>query len=86
LPGINNTINNLICYKTTKNFIYMTSRKIITENIKKISNKFGLAQDHLAKKAGTKYTTPMKTDGGIVNKSSVQTTGKIAKAFGVSIE
>jgi len=64
----------------------MTSGKIISENIKKLRNKLGLMQDDLAKKADIKYTTLMKVESGTVNKPSVQTMAKIAKALGVSIE
>jgi len=38
------------------------------------------------KKADIKYTTLMKVESGAVNKPSVQTMAKIAKALGVSIE
>ena len=48
--------------------------------------KLGLTQDDLAKKADIKYTTLMKVESGVVNKPSVQTMAKIAKALGVSIE
>ena len=64
----------------------MTSGKTISENIKKMRTKFGLTQDDLAKKADIKYTTLMKVESGTVNKPSVQTMDKIAKALGVSIE
>ena len=64
----------------------MTSGKIISENIKRLRNKLGLTQDDLAKKADLKYTTLMKVESGTVNKPSVQTMAKIAKALGVSIE
>ena len=64
----------------------MISGKIIRENIKKLRNKLGLSQDNLAKKADIKYRTLMKVESGTVNKPSVQTMAKIAKAFGVSIE
>jgi len=64
----------------------MTSGKIISENIKKLRAKLGLTQDDLAKKADVKYTTLMKVESGTVNKPSVQTMAKIAKALGVSIE
>jgi len=64
----------------------MTSGKTISENIKKIRAKLGLTQDDLAKKADVKYTTLMKVESGTVNKPSVQTMAKIAKALGVSIE
>ena len=64
----------------------MTSGKIISENIKKLRAKLGLTQDDLAKKADIKYTTLMKVESGAVNKPSVQTMAKIAKALGVSIE
>ena len=64
----------------------MTSGKIISENIKKLRAKLGLKQDDLAKKADIKYTTLMKVESGTVNKPSVQTMAKIAKALGVSIE
>jgi DNA-binding XRE family transcriptional regulator len=64
----------------------MTSGKIISENIKKLRAKLGLTQDDLAKKADIKYTTLMKVESGAVDKPSVQTMAKIAKAFGVSIE
>lgn len=69
-----------------QNFIYMTSGKIISENIKRLRNKLSLTQDDLAKKADIKYTTLMKVESGTVNKPSVQTMAKIAKALGVSIE
>ena len=64
----------------------MTSGKIISENIKKLRAKLGLTQDDLAKKADIKYTTLMKIESGTVNKPSVQTMAKLAKALGVSIE
>jgi len=64
----------------------MTSGKIISENIKRLRAKLGLTQDDLAKKADIKYTTLMKVESGTVNKPSVQTMAKIAKALGVSIE
>jgi len=64
----------------------MTSGKTISENIKKMRAKLGLTQDDLTKKADIKYTTLMKVEGGTVNKPSVQTMDKIAKALGVSIE
>ena len=64
----------------------MTSGKIISGNIKKLRAKLGVTQDDLAKKADIKYTTLMKVESGTVNKPSVQTMAKIAKALGVSIE
>jgi transcriptional regulator with XRE-family HTH domain len=64
----------------------MTNGKTISENIKRLRNKLGLTQDDLAKKADIKYTTLMKVESGTVNKPSVQTMAKIAKALGVSIE
>lgn len=64
----------------------MTSGKTISENIKKARAKLGLTQDDLAKKADIKYTTLTKVESGVVNKPSVQTMAKIAKALGVSIE
>ncbi|OGY08137.1 MAG: hypothetical protein A2782_03945 [Candidatus Blackburnbacteria bacterium RIFCSPHIGHO2_01_FULL_43_15b] len=64
----------------------MTSGKTISENIKKLRAKLGLTQDDLAKKADIKYTTLMKVESGTVNKPSVQTMAKIAKALRVSIE
>jgi DNA-binding XRE family transcriptional regulator len=64
----------------------MTSGKTISENIKKMRAKLGLTQDDLAKKADIKYTTLMKVESGTVNKPSVQTMDKIARALGVSIE
>ncbi|OGI66685.1 hypothetical protein A2823_01190 [Candidatus Nomurabacteria bacterium RIFCSPHIGHO2_01_FULL_41_91] len=64
----------------------MTSGKTISENIKKMRAKLGLTQDDLAKKGDIKYTTLMKVESGTVNKPSVQTMAKIAKALGVSIE
>ena len=64
----------------------MTSGKTISENIKKMRAKLGLTQDDLAKRADIKYTTLMKVESGTVNKPSVQTMARIAKALGVSIE
>ncbi len=64
----------------------MTSGKVISENIKRLRAKLGMTQDDLAKKADIKYTTLMKVESGTVNKPSVQTMAKIAKAVGVSIE
>jgi DNA-binding XRE family transcriptional regulator len=64
----------------------MTSGKTISENIKRLRNKLDLTQDDLAKMADIKYTTLMKVESGTVNKPSVQTMAKIAKALGVSIE
>ena len=64
----------------------MTSGKVISENIKRLRAKLDMTQDDLAKKADIKYTTLMKVESGTVNKPSVQTMAKIAKALGVSIE
>jgi len=64
----------------------MTSGKTISENIKKMRTKLGLTQDDLSKKADIKYTTLTKVESGVVNKPSVQTMAKIAKALGVNIE
>ncbi|MFH1388585.1 MAG: helix-turn-helix transcriptional regulator [Patescibacteria group bacterium] len=64
----------------------MTSRKTIGENIQKFRANLGLTQDDLAKKEDVKYITLTKVESGIVNKPSVQTMAKIAKALGVSIE
>ena len=64
----------------------MTSGKTISDNIKKIQAKLGLIQDDLAKKSDIKYTTLTKVKSGVVNKPSVKTMAKIAKALGVSIE
>jgi len=64
----------------------MTSGKIISKNIKKLRTKLDLTQDDLAKKADIKYTTLMKVESGTVNKPSVQTMAKIAKALDVAIE
>lgn len=64
----------------------MASGKTIGENIKRFRNKLGLTQDDLSKKADIKYTTLTKVESGVVNKPSVQTMAKIAKALGVPIE
>jgi len=64
----------------------MTSGKVISENIKRLRAKLDMTQHDLAKKADIKYTTLMKVESGTVNKPSVQTMAKIAKALGVSIE
>lgn len=64
----------------------MTSGNKIGGNIKKARARLGLTQDDLAKKADVKYTTLTKVESGVVNKPSVQTIAKIAKALGVSIE
>jgi len=40
----------------------------------------------LARKADLPYTTLTKIESGVVNKPSVQTMAKIAKALGVAIE
>ena len=63
----------------------MATEMNIGENVKRYRNKQGLSQDDLAKKADIKYTTLMKVESGVVNKPSVQTMAKIAKALGVSI-
>ena len=64
----------------------MTSGKVISKNIKRLRTKLDLTHDDLTKKADIKYTTLMKVESGTVNKPSVQTMAKIAKALGVSIE
>jgi len=64
----------------------MTSGKTIGGNIKKARAKLCLTQDDLAKKADVKYTTLTKVESGVVNKPSVQTMAKIAKALNTSIE
>ena len=58
----------------------------IGENIKKARNKFGLTQDDLVRKSGVKHTTLTKIEGDFVQKPSVQTVAKIAKALGVPME
>jgi predicted transcriptional regulator len=68
-----------------QNFIYMINRKTISENIKKMQTKLGLTQDDLSKKAGIN-TMPMKVEGGIINRPSVQTMAKITKVLGISIK
>ncbi|QQG46129.1 MAG: helix-turn-helix transcriptional regulator [Candidatus Niyogibacteria bacterium] len=64
----------------------MISGKTISGNIRKLRAKLGLTQDDLAKKADIKYTTLMKVESGTVNKPSVQTMAKIARALDVNIE
>jgi len=64
----------------------MTSGKTIGENIKKMRANLGLTQDDLARKANIKYTTLTKIESGVVNKPSVQTMAKIAKALEVNVE
>ena len=66
--------------------IILTTILQYCKNIKKARAKLGLTQDDLAKKADIKYTTLMKVESGVVNKPSVQTMAKIAKALDVSIE
>ena len=47
-----NTDNNLIYYlQYYQNFIYMSNKKVISKNIKRLCNKLGLMQDNLTKKA-----------------------------------
>jgi len=58
----------------------------IGENIKKRRTKLGLSQEDFAQKSGVKYTTLTKIESGVINTPSVLMVGKIAKAFGVSIE
>ncbi|MEN6511709.1 MAG: helix-turn-helix transcriptional regulator [Chloroherpetonaceae bacterium] len=58
----------------------------IGDKIKQLRNKQGLTQDELARKADFPYTTLTKIESGVVNKPSVQTMAKIAKALGVAIE
>ena len=58
----------------------------IGENIKKYRNKLGITQDDLVRKSGVKYTTLTKIEGDFVQKPSVQTVAKIAKALDVSVE
>jgi len=48
--------------------------------------KLGLTQDDSAKKVDIKCTTLMKVESGVINKPSVQTMAKIAKALNASIE
>lgn len=64
----------------------MTSKEVINENIEKLRIKLSLTQDDLVKKTDIKYTMLMKVESGAVNRPSVQTMAKIAKALGVSIE
>ena len=75
----------MVC-KTIARKGYVGSNPALGTNIKRLRNKLGLTQDDLAKKADVKYTTLMKVESGTVNKPSVQTMAKIAKALGVSIE
>ena len=58
----------------------------VGENIKKHRTKLGLSQEDFAQKSGVKYTTLTKIESGVINTPSVLMVGKIAKAFGVSIE
>ncbi|MBI2607459.1 MAG: helix-turn-helix transcriptional regulator [Candidatus Doudnabacteria bacterium] len=58
----------------------------IGENIKKYRNKLGITQDDLVYKSGVKHTNLTEIEGGFVQKPSVQTAAKIAKALGVPKE
>lgn len=58
----------------------------IGENIKKARNRLGLTQDDLVRKFGVKHTTLTKIKSNVVQKPSVQTVAKIAKALGVPME
>ena len=64
----------------------MTGGNTISEYIKRLRTKLGLTQDDLDKKADIKYTTLMKVESGVVNKPSVQTMVKIAKALNISLD
>ena len=64
----------------------MTIENNIGENIKKHWTKLGLSQEDFAQKSGVKYTILTKIESGVINTPSVLMVGKIAKAFGVSIE
>ncbi len=59
---------------------------MIGDNVKKFRKKKGLTQDSLARKADIPYTTLTKLECNVVQKPSVQTVAKIAKALGVSME
>ena len=58
----------------------------IGENIKKERNKLGLTLDDLVRKSGVKHAIFTKIEGDFVQKPSVQTVAKIAKALGVQME
>jgi transcriptional regulator with XRE-family HTH domain len=62
------------------------NNETIGDKIKLLRNKQGLTQDELARKSDLPYTTLTKIESGVVNKPSVQTMAKIAKALGVAIE
>jgi len=64
----------------------VTIENNIGENIKKRQTKLGLSQEDFAQKSGVKYTILTKIESGVINTPSVLMVGKIAKAFGVSIE
>ena len=64
----------------------MTIENNVGENIKKRQTKLGLSQEDFAQKSGVKYTILTKIESGVINTPSVLMVGKIAKAFGVSIE
>jgi len=63
----------------------MTSGKIISENKKRLHNKFGLTQDYLVKKANINNHY-YKVESGTVNKLSVQIMVKITKTLEISVD
>lgn len=58
----------------------------IGDNVKKFRKKKDLAQEDLARIASIPYTTLIKLESNVIEKPSVQTVAKIAKALKVSIE
>ena len=64
----------------------MANENNIGENIKKHRTKLGLSQEDFAQKAGVKYTTLTKIEGGVIKTPSVLIVAKIAKALGLLIE
>ncbi len=56
----------------------MTSKEVISKNIKKLRAKLSLTKDDLPKNDD-------KVESGAVNKPSVQTMAKIAKALNITV-
>ena len=56
------------------------------KNLKKLRSKKGWSQEKLARESGISYQTLIKIEQGRIKNPKIETTIKLAKALGVSID
>lgn len=64
----------------------LDSKKNIGTNIKNMRKKINLSQEQLASNANIKYSNLVKIENSVINKPSVHTIYRIAKALNTNVE